>query len=89
MEKKPIKLLDQVSDDIRVKHYSLRTEESYGYRDKRFILFDHQRQPREMNRVEITAFHTHLAVTEKVAATSGAGKRGPAPPGRRRLAGPG
>lgn len=46
MEKKPIKLLDQVSDDIRVKHYSLRTEESYGYRDKGFILFDHRRQPR-------------------------------------------
>jgi hypothetical protein len=39
MEKVPRKLLDQVSDAIRVKHYSLRTEKTYKDWIKRYILF--------------------------------------------------
>jgi hypothetical protein len=38
-EKQPPKLLDQVRDRIRVKHYSLRTEDAYVGWIKRFILF--------------------------------------------------
>jgi Phage integrase, N-terminal SAM-like domain len=39
MEPKPKKLLDQVRDAIRLKHYSYRTEESYVYWIRRYILF--------------------------------------------------
>ena len=36
---KPHKLLDQVSDKLRVKHYSIRTEQSYVGWIKRYIYF--------------------------------------------------
>jgi hypothetical protein len=38
-EKRPVKLLDQVREAIRVRHYSLRTEEAYVRWVKRFIFF--------------------------------------------------
>jgi len=62
------KLLDQVSDAIRVKHYSIRTEEAYVGWIRRFILFHDKRHPREMGGPEIEAFLTHLAVEGHVAA---------------------
>jgi Phage integrase, N-terminal SAM-like domain len=37
MEPKPKKLLDQVRDAIRLKHYSYRTEESYVYWIRHYI----------------------------------------------------
>ena len=39
MNKRPKKLLDQVRDVIRLKHYSIRTEEAYFNWIRRFILF--------------------------------------------------
>jgi len=42
------RLLDQVRDLLRVKHYSLRTEQAYVDWIKRFILFHNKRHPREM-----------------------------------------
>jgi Phage integrase, N-terminal SAM-like domain len=39
MEHRPKKLLDQVREAIRLKHYSIRTEESYVTWIKRYILF--------------------------------------------------
>ena len=44
----PPKLLEQVRELIRVRHYSLRTEETYLRWIKRFILFHGKRHPREM-----------------------------------------
>ena len=41
------RLLDQVRDKIRLKHYSLRTEEAYVDWIRRFILFQHKRHPRD------------------------------------------
>ncbi|MDX9954476.1 MAG: integron integrase [Anaerolineae bacterium] len=64
------KLLDQVSDALRLKHYALRTEEAYLHWIKRFILFHNKRHPREMGTPEIRAFLTHLAVEEHVAAST-------------------
>ncbi|WP_374086420.1 phage integrase N-terminal SAM-like domain-containing protein [Methylomicrobium lacus] len=58
----PPKLLDQVRDRIRVKHYSIRTEKLYVQWIKRFILFHGKRHPLEMGAVEVEAFLTHLAV---------------------------
>ncbi|MCX7109650.1 MAG: phage integrase N-terminal SAM-like domain-containing protein, partial [Proteobacteria bacterium] len=45
---------------IRLKHYSIRTEEAYVNWIKRFILFQHKRHPMEMGAAEVKAFLTHL-----------------------------
>ena len=47
------KLLDQVRDAIRTRHYSYRTEEAYVGWIKRFILLHHKRHPAEMGKAEI------------------------------------
>jgi len=71
MEKRPKKkLLDQVRDVIRLKHYSIRTEEAYVSWIRRYILFHNKRHPREMGSREIEAFLTHLAVNKHVAAST-------------------
>lgn len=70
MENRPKKLLDQVRDVIRLKHYSYRTEQSYVYWIRRYILFHNKQHPKEMGTTEIEAFLTHLAVEQKVAAST-------------------
>jgi integron integrase len=70
MEPRPKKLLDQVRDTIRLKHYSYRTEESYVQWIRRYILFHGKRHPLEMGSAEIEAFLTDLAVNQQVAAST-------------------
>ena len=67
MELKSKKLLDQVRDAIRLKNYSIRTEESYVGWIERFIRFHKLRHPLELNVPEIEAFLTWLAVKQNVA----------------------
>jgi integron integrase len=55
---------------LRLRHYSLRTEECYVNWIKRFILFHDKRHPTEMGAAEIEAFHTHLAVHGHVSAST-------------------
>ncbi len=64
------KLLDTVRDVIRLKHYSIRTEEAYVNWIRRFILFHNKRHPKEMGTTEVEAFLTHLAVEGHVAAST-------------------
>jgi site-specific recombinase XerD len=64
------KLLEQVRDALRVRHYSLRTEETYVRWMKRFILFHDKRHPQEMGAQEVQQFLTHLAVECHVAAST-------------------
>ncbi|MFZ0256024.1 MAG: integron integrase [Gammaproteobacteria bacterium] len=64
------RLLDQVRDAIRVRHYSIRTEQAYLGWIKRFVLFHGKRHPGEMGKAEISTFLTHLALTGKVAAST-------------------
>ena len=59
-QKRPKKLLDQVRDAIRRKHYSLRAEEAYIRWIKRFILFHDKRHPKEIGVPEIAASLPHL-----------------------------
>jgi integron integrase len=66
----PPRLLDQVRDRIRVKHYSIRTEETYLHWIKRYILFHQKRHPAEMGAPEVEAFLSHLAVTANVSAST-------------------
>ena len=70
MSEKPCKLLDQVRNVLRLKHYAIRTEEAYLDWIRRFILFHQKRHPREMGAAEITEFLTHLAVVDNVAAST-------------------
>ncbi|HZY45154.1 MAG TPA: integron integrase [Anaerolineae bacterium] len=70
MNTPPRKLLDQVRDAIRVKHYSDRTEKTYVDWIKRYILFHNKRHPVEMGEVEVQAFIRHLAVDRKVSAST-------------------
>ena len=64
------KLLDQVRDAIRTRHYSYRTEEAYVAWIRRFILFHDKRHPAEMGPPEITQFLTALAVERHVSAST-------------------
>ncbi len=63
-------LLDSVRHIIRLKHYSLRTEEAYVFWIKKYIHFHNLRHPQEMREEEIRQFLTHLAVTQNVAAAT-------------------
>ena len=64
------RLLDQVRDRIRVKHYSLKTEAAYCGWIRRFILANGKRHPREMGGPEVEAFLSRLAVEGDVAAST-------------------
>nr|WP_026938973.1 integron integrase [Holophaga foetida] len=66
----PPKLLDQLRESLRVRHYSLRTEEAYVDWARRFILFHGKRHPREMGAGEVEAFLTHLAVQRGVSSST-------------------
>ena len=65
-----LRLLDQVRERIRVKHYSLRTEDAYLHWIRRFIFFHGKRHPREMGGPEVEAFLSHLATEGRVAAST-------------------
>jgi len=67
--KKP-KLLDQVRQTIRTRHYSLRTEEAYVHWVKRFVLFHNKRHPVGMGEKEIGEFLNDRASHKRVAAST-------------------
>ena len=64
------RLLDRVRDKIRLKHYSIRTEQAYTDWVKPFIVFHGKRHPEKMGAPEIENFLTHLAVAGKVSAAT-------------------
>jgi hypothetical protein len=66
MQNPPKKLLDQVRDVIRLKHYSYRTEETYVQWIVRYILFHNKRHPKDMGVAEIEEFLTHIPHFGKV-----------------------
>jgi len=70
MDTKPPKLLDQVREVIRTKHYSYRTEQTYVDWIKRFIIFHNKRHPKEMGAEEVQAYITYLANERRVAAST-------------------
>ena len=68
--KHQLKLLDCLSQALRSRHYSKRTENTYVMWVKRFIYFHNVRHPAEMTESEINAFLTHLAVEKHVSAST-------------------
>ena len=70
LEPSPPRLFDVVREAIRIRHYSLRTEDTYVDWVRRFILFHGKRHPRELGAPEVQAFLSHLAVDRQVAAST-------------------
>lgn len=64
------RLLDRVRDALRVRHYSIRTEQSYVQWIKRYILFHGKRHPDDMGAEELAAFLSYLAREKDVAAAT-------------------
>lgn len=67
---RPARLLDQMRDLIRLRHYSIRTEDAYLYWVRRYIRFCGLRHPRECGPAEVTGFLTRLATEGQVAAST-------------------
>jgi integron integrase len=63
----PPRFLDRVRREIRVRHYSIRTESAYVDWIRRFIIFNDKRHPDELGPSEVAAFLTYLAVDRRVA----------------------
>lgn len=68
--KKSSPFLNEVSKAIRVRHYSIRTEQAYVGWTRRFIVFHGKRHPRDMGAAEVGEFLSHLAVAGNVAAST-------------------
>ena len=62
---KSTRLLDQLREQIRYLHYSLRTEEAYVYWVKNFIRFHGLKHPRDLGQAEIESFLTYLSTPRK------------------------
>lgn len=63
-------ILDRARHLIRLKHYSMSTEKTYISWMGRYLLFYNNRDPREMMGKDVEAFLSHLAVKEKVSAST-------------------
>ena len=64
------KLMDQVREVLRYHHYAIRTEEAYVRWILQFIRFNNKKHPKEIGKVEIEQFLSHLAMDRKVAAST-------------------
>ena len=64
------KLLDELREQLRTRHYALRTENTYKTWVRKYILFHNKRHPKNMGAEEINAFLTHLALEKNVASST-------------------
>jgi integron integrase len=64
------KLLDQAREQLRLRHYSYRTEQQYVQWMRRFVIFHQRRHPSGMGGVEVEAFLSDLATTHGVSAST-------------------
>ena len=64
------KLLVRLHNTLRVRHYSIRTEQAYVDWVRRFVRFHGLRHPVDMGAREVQAFLTYLAVQRHVAAAT-------------------
>jgi integron integrase len=67
---RPRRLLEQLRDAVRRRHYSYRTEQTYVQWVRRFIYYHGKRHPAQMGADEVTGFLTHLARERSVAAST-------------------
>lgn len=62
------RLMDKVRREIRIRHYSLRTEQSYMSWIRRFIYYHDKKHPLDVDEDGISQFLSHLATDRKVTA---------------------
>jgi integron integrase len=65
-----LKFLDQCREVMRFKRFSPRTVEAYIHWIRRFILWSGKRHPKDMGAAEVNGFLGHLALKERVAAST-------------------
>ncbi len=65
-----VKLVDQIRNVIRMKHYSFSTERTYLIWIRRYLAFHRMRHPRDMGSAEIEEFLSNLAIKDKVSAST-------------------
>lgn len=70
MTTKPETLLDKVRNDIRLRHYSIRTEQAYVAWIRRYVQYHNMKHPRKMGKREIKAFLSYLALERKVSSST-------------------
>ncbi|WP_188450310.1 integron integrase [Arenimonas maotaiensis] len=70
MQNRPVRLLDEVRNRLRLKHYSLRTEKVYVYWIRRYILENGKTHPRELGGGAVEAFLSKLATKDQVSAST-------------------
>lgn len=63
----PPKLLDQLREAIRIRHYSYRTEQAYVLWTRQYIHFHDLQHPNTLNESHVSAFLSNLAINRKVA----------------------
>ena len=61
-----LRLLDQLREQLRYRHYSIRTEEAYVHWVRAFIRFHGLKHPRSLGRAEVESFLTWLAAERQV-----------------------
>jgi hypothetical protein len=61
------KLLHRLRANLRLRHFSPRTEEAYTAWVRRFVRFHRLEHPDRMGNAEVTAFMSHLAVERRLA----------------------
>jgi integrase len=64
------RLLDELRRQVRLRHYSYRTEQAYVGWVRRYILFHRKRHPAQLGAAEVEAFLSHLASVRNVAAAT-------------------
>ena len=67
---KPPRLLDELRRQIRLRHYSYRTEQAYVGWVRRYILFHNKRHPSQLGAPEVESFLSHLASVRNVASAT-------------------
>lgn len=70
MIQQPKKLLELVHDQIQLRHYSYRTEESYIHWIKEYIYYFNKKHPAGMGKNEINGFLSYLAAERHVSAST-------------------
>ncbi len=60
------KLLDEVRNVIRLRHYSPRTEESYVNWIRKYVLYHNKKHPRDMGEKEIRDYLNNLSLTQNL-----------------------
>ena len=66
----PVRLLDQIRERLRLKHYSIRTEKSYVDWIRRYIVFHNRQHPRQLGSKDVERFLTYLAVDRELSAST-------------------